>query len=89
MGNEKKTKQNIFQKYGTKKIIKWMWLAFGGLILFVTIIFALISAGIIGYMPDVEELENPIDKYASQVYSSDGALLGTYSLAKNNRIYSN
>lgn len=89
MGNEKKTKQSIFQKYGTKKIIKWMWLAFGGLIAFVTIMFALISAGIIGYMPDVEELENPIDKYASQVYSSDGALLGTYSLAKNNRIYSN
>ncbi|MDR1882439.1 MAG: transglycosylase domain-containing protein [Prevotella sp.] len=40
-------------------------------------------------MPDVEELENPIDKYASQIYSSDGILLGTYSLAQNNRIYSN
>nr|WP_231496776.1 transglycosylase domain-containing protein [Prevotella sp. 10(H)] len=40
-------------------------------------------------MPDVEELENPIDKYASQIYSSDAVLLGTYSQAKNNRIYSN
>lgn len=39
-------------------------------------------------MPPIEDLENPIDKYASQVYSSDGTMLGTYSQAKNNRIYS-
>ncbi|MDL2215039.1 transglycosylase domain-containing protein [Dysgonomonas sp. OttesenSCG-928-M03] len=40
-------------------------------------------------MPPVEELENPIDKYASQAYSSDNELLGTYSQSKENRIYSN
>ncbi|WP_163274364.1 hypothetical protein [Dysgonomonas sp. 511] len=30
---------------------------------------------VIGYMPDVESLENPIDKYASQVYSADGGAM--------------
>ena len=38
-------------------------------------------------MPPVEDLENPIDKYASQVISSDNLLLGTYSRDKENRIY--
>jgi penicillin-binding protein 1A len=85
MSNEKKTKKNIFQK----KIIKGLWIIFGGLIGFIIVIFSLISTGTIGYMPNLEELENPIDKYASQVYSSDGVLMGTYSLARNNRIYSN
>ncbi|MFR9165397.1 MAG: transglycosylase domain-containing protein [Dysgonomonas sp.] len=51
-------------------------------------IFALIAGGVIGYMPPIEDLENPIDKYASQVYSADNELLGTYSQSKENRIYS-
>lgn len=89
MSKEKKTKKNIFQKIGSKRIIKGLWIAFGSLVILIIVVFALISTGTIGYMPDVEELENPIDKYASQVYSSDGVLLGTYSVAKNNRIYSN
>ncbi|MCL2649987.1 MAG: transglycosylase domain-containing protein [Candidatus Azobacteroides sp.] len=38
-------------------------------------------------MPAVQDLENPIDKYASQVISSDNVLLGTYSREKENRIY--
>ncbi len=38
-------------------------------------------------MPPVEDLENPIDKYASQVISSDNKLLGTYNREKENRIY--
>ncbi|WP_255490489.1 transglycosylase domain-containing protein [Dysgonomonas sp. 511] len=65
-----------------------MWTGFISLIVLVSIVFTLISLGVIGYMPDVESLENPIDKYASQVYSADGEMLGTYSQAKNNRIYS-
>ena len=38
-------------------------------------------------MPPVQDLENPIDKYASQVISSDGKTLGTYSRERENRIY--
>ncbi|MDR0794709.1 MAG: transglycosylase domain-containing protein [Tannerella sp.] len=41
----------------------------------------------IGYVPPVEQLENPINKYASQVISSDGKLLGNFSYGKDNRIY--
>ena len=35
-------------------------------------VFMAIANGSIGYMPPVEQLENPIDKYASQVVSADG-----------------
>ncbi|GBU08333.1 penicillin-binding protein 1A [Bacteroidales bacterium] len=38
-------------------------------------------------MPPIEDLENPIDKYASQVISVDLKPLGTYAHSKENRIY--
>ena len=31
--------------------------------------FVCVWNGWVGYMPDMEELQNPINKYASQVYS--------------------
>ncbi len=42
-----------------------------------------IERGWIGYMPPIGELQNPISKYASQVLSCDGRLLGTYSRNEN------
>jgi Membrane carboxypeptidase/penicillin-binding protein len=69
-------------------IVKLLWLAFAGVIAIVGLTFVLIATGLIGYMPAVEELENPIDKYASQTYSADNQLLGTYSQSRENRIYS-
>jgi len=38
-------------------------------------------------MPDVEDLQNPISRYASQVYSSDGKILGTWNMNRENRIH--
>lgn len=87
----KKTKSKAapsFKKLNHKKVIRGLWVLFVAGILSLVLVFTLIGAGVIGYMPPIENLENPIDKYASQVYSSDNELLGTYSLAKNNRIYS-
>lgn len=72
-----------------KTIIKWFWVLFGVGILSVVIIFALIANGRIGYMPPVEDLENPINKYASQVFSVDMQQLGTYAHSKENRVYVN
>jgi len=83
-------KQKIIKlgsKFNTKKLLKWFWIAFISGIASLFLIFFLISQGVIGYMPPVEDLENPIDKYASQVISSDNKLLGTYSREKENRIF--
>ena len=37
-------------------------------------------------MPDMEELSNPLDKFASQVYSADGKLIGTWNQENANRV---
>jgi penicillin-binding protein 1A len=81
----KKTKN---KKKKTKLIVKALWGVFAIGIFAIVLDFILISTGAIGYMPNIQNLENPIDKYASQVYAADGEMMGTYSLAKNNRIYS-
>ena len=50
-------------------------------------VFAAIAKGWIGYVPPIEELENPNLKFATQIISDDGVTLGTYSLSKENRLY--
>ncbi len=50
-------------------------------------IFYCIFTGSIGYMPEIEELENPVNKFASQVVSADGKLIGTWSYSRANRIF--
>jgi penicillin-binding protein 1A len=37
-----------------------------------------ISIGLWGFMPTFEELENPRSNLASEIYSADGELLGTF-----------
>ena len=71
-----------------KKIIKALWIFFAAVVLLCVGVFASISYGWIGYMPPVEELENPEYKFAAEIFSEDGKVLGTFSLKQNNRVYS-
>jgi penicillin-binding protein 1A len=73
----------------SKKIIQRCWIAFGAVLVSVFLFFLMIVYGWIGYLPPVEDLENPIDKYASRVISADMQTMGTYAQSKNNRIYVN
>lgn len=70
------------------KVIRFLW----GFLLFIIVgtvlFFTAISKGWIGYVPPIEELENPISKFASQILTSDNVLLGTWSLNEN-RIFVN
>lgn len=70
-----------------KGIIISVWTLFVAVLVAVALVFAAIANGSIGYMPPVEQLENPIDKYASQIISSDGKILGSYAHSMDNRIY--
>ena len=71
-----------------KKIVKSLWIFLAAIVLLCVIIFVSISYGWIGYMPPVEELENPNYKFATEIFSEDGKVLGTFSIEKNNRVYS-
>lgn len=70
-----------------KRLIAIGWSLFGLCFLSVALIFAAIAKGWIGYVPPVEDLENPHLKFATQIISDDGQLLGTWSLSKENRVY--
>jgi penicillin-binding protein 1A len=64
-----------------------IWGVFALCVLCAVVSFWAINEGKIGYMPPVEQLENPIDKFATQVISADGKFLGSYALSMDNRVY--
>lgn len=75
-------------------IIFWGLLILGTLTAILA--FTAINKGWIGYMPPVEELENPKYKFASEIFSTDidnktGRIeyksIGTWSSEKGNRVY--
>ena len=69
-----------------KRFIHILWALLAGGIVSAIVGFFAIWFGWIGYMPDIEDLQNPINRFATQVYSSDGKVVGTWNLNKENRI---
>ena len=70
-----------------KKLIYTLWILLATSVLTVLAFFIAIWNGWVGYMPDMENLQNPIDRYASQIYSADGKVLGTWNKSRENRIH--
>ena len=66
-----------------KQFSKWFWIIFLVGILAVFIIFWMIAKGWLGYLPPLDELQNPKNKYATEVYSSDMQVLGSYYRTEN------
>ncbi|MDE5810455.1 MAG: penicillin-binding protein [Muribaculaceae bacterium] len=75
------------KKNNTHKIVAWLWVTFSIGVVLVFLLFFMIYNGMIGYMPPVEELKNPADKFATVVYSADGEELGRYFRNTGNRVY--
>ena len=69
-----------------RKFVNVLWGILIGLIIIAATGSVAIWNGWIGYMPDMEDLQTPISRYSSQVYSSDGKLMGTYASSRENRI---
>lgn len=79
---EKKSRRN-------KTIVIWMWAMFVSLGCVIGVILLLIYNGAIGYMPPIEELEDPHDKLASVLIASDGRTeMGRYFSGSGNRVNS-
>lgn len=69
-----------------KFFVRFLWTVLVLVVLFAAVAFTAIAKGWIGYMPPVEDLQNPIDRFATQVYSADGKIMGTWNYNKENRI---
>ena len=68
------------------KAIKGWWIVTGIIIFMMFFCVFAISQGWLGKLPPVSDLQNPINKYASRVYSADDKLIGTWSYASENRV---
>lgn len=66
-----------------KKILIWFWSIFALGIVSILLVFWLITKGALGYLPPLEELQNPKNKFATEVISSDMQLLGRYYRQEN------
>jgi len=70
-----------------KKLLSIFWWLFAAGLLLAILMFTLIANGKIGYMPPIEELENPKNTVAAEVYSADGRVLTTFYYEKaGNRV---
>lgn len=71
MTNKKKTKTSW-----TSGLVRKMWKAFAYAFLLGILFLCSIKFGLWGKLPDTSELENPKTKLASEIYTSDGKVLG-------------
>jgi penicillin-binding protein 1A len=77
---KKKTKR---AREGYKRPLRFLWGFFILGILTVFLLFGGAALGLYGPMPDLQQLENPKTNLASQIISSDGAVLGKYYFDDN------
>jgi penicillin-binding protein 1A len=69
-----------------KIFVRTLWALLVAFVLTAALAFMAINKGWIGYMPPVEELQNPINRFATQVISADGKIMGTWNYNRENRI---
>ena len=69
-----------------KLFVYFLWTLLTLTILGTASAFYAIDKGWIGYMPPIEDLQNPISRFATQIYSADGQLLGTWNYNRENRV---
>lgn len=70
----------------SRKIVTILWVSFLSVGALGFLFLLLIYNGVIGYMPPIDELEDPHDNFASILYASDGTTeLGRYYEANANR----
>ena len=78
MAKSKPKKKATNNDQSVRKHIRTFWKLFGGLVLFVMLVFLLASWGLFGSLPDETSLENPEKNLATQIIGSDGETLGTF-----------
>ena len=67
------------------KMIKWIWCVALAPFAFVGVLLLLTALGVFGRMPSFEELANPRSNLATEIYSEDGKVIGTFFV--QNRSY--
>jgi penicillin-binding protein 1A len=66
------------KKGNYKKLIRWFWGIIASLFVVFCLFILAIILGVFGELPDARKLENPETPLATEIYSSDGVLLGKF-----------
>ena len=69
-----------------KLFVYFLWTLLTVIVLSTAVAFYAIDKGWIGYMPPIEDLQNPINRFATQIYSADGKIIGTWNYNRENRV---
>lgn len=74
-------------KRGFIGFVAGLWVLFVIGMLAVFVYFFSVAKGWVGYVPDMSEIADPEYKFASQIITSDGVEIGTWSMSKENRVF--
>ena len=69
-----------------KLFVYFLWTLLFVIVIGTASAFYAIEQGWIGYMPPIEDLQNPINRFATQIYSADGKIIGTWNYNRENRV---
>ncbi len=67
------------------KTIRWIWIVAFAPFALVAVMLTLTALGVFGRMPSFEELENPRSNLATEIFSEDGKVIGSFFV--QNRSY--
>ena len=65
------------------KVLLWFWGLFAAGVLALYLIFVSIVRGWVGYLPPLDELQNPKNTYASEIFTEDMTSMGRYYIKEN------
>ena len=77
--------QKLTDRLKTPEAVKWFWIIISAPFAVLIFLLILTGLGLFGKLPSFEELENPRSNIATEIYSEDGVLLGSFFI--QNRSY--
>ena len=77
--------KKVSTKINSKKAVKWLWIIVTAPFALIIFMVLLTAMGLFGKMPSFEELENPKSNLATEIYSEDGNMIGSFFV--QNRSY--
>ena len=78
-------KKKILERLQTPKAVRWFWIILCAPVALILLLLLLTRLGAFGKLPTFEDLENPKSNLATEIYSDDGEMIGSFFI--QNRSY--
>ena len=82
---KKINQKKIGKTVNSRRFVKWFWIVITAPVAFLLLLIGLTATGLFGKLPTFEDLENPKSNLATEVYSEDGQMIGSFFI--QNRSY--